>query len=768
MSVKDSQRQTGELIHLAAREAWLFAAILILCALTALDALGQTSQQDCLEKFKNCSECQLDTFQGRNLTGVTVTNGGCVATDNYGRKATDAGASDNLKACQRCLGSVGTPQDTKHVPIIFLPGVAGSMLSSGNSEVWPLAPVGDRADLALEPDGVTSATRANIVVGDVLRRSPKMNFYGSFIEFLKSLDYKDSIDLYLLPYDWRLSNDAHYNRLDQLIQTALSSSGKQKVILIAHSMGGVIARGYVYSSPERAAKVESFITMGTPYWGAPKVYYGVVNGYQFGNDTVRQPLMKILMQNYLAGYQLLPQIPFINDTASNRTLSQDEANSIRYKWFTRVHYSFIDQYDSTTGNECFFNPTLLGQAKQFYSAVGTKDNPKPLPGGVKQYVIIGTGVSTLGSYNLEDWKPGALPIWPFTGTYLEIGQNCGVNCRKVVLRPRSEDGDGTVALWGLETAAATSTYYVPYVSGFISDESTGHADLPANKTVQSIVAQILKNAPPDPNQYPKPQQYMGIPITPGKELESLASFELHSDAHLRISHSSGKTLGFTNEGLIDESLPGTFLSMDDSEYASFADINVPLQVSVTGIRDGKFTLDVNIKRAGSSATQFSYREVPVRKGTVAQVTLTPSQVSAPPPLLVTTDGMTTTIPASSSAGGAVAPQGGAGGTPQPVPVRPWPPSSGGIGGTWTAPTGEVIELIQNGNRITGRYRGILGTGEITGTFDGKNLSATVRPNQGLLPLAIPLSLTLMEDGKLLGRLETPLLSSSLVFSRSRR
>lgn len=464
----------------------------------------------------------------------------------------------------------------------------------------------------------------------------------------------------------------------------------------------------------------------------------------------------------LAGYQLLPQIPFINDTASNRTLTQDEANSIRYKWFTTVHYSFIDQYDSTTGNERFFNPGLLSQAKQFYLAVGTKENPKPLPGGVKQYVIIGTGVSTLGSYNLEDWKPGILPVWPFTGTYLEIGQNCGGNCRKVVLRPRSEDGDGTVPLWGLETAAATSTYYVPYVSGFFSDESTAHAHLAANKTIQAIVGQIIKNSPPDPNQYPKPQQYMGLPITPGKELESLASFELHSDAHLRISHTSGKTLGFNNEGLIDESLPGTFLSMDDSEYASIADINIPVQVSVTGIREGKFTLDVNIKRAGIPATQFSYTEVPVRKGTVAHVNLTPGQVSAPPPLAVTTDGTTTNISASTSAG---VPQGG---KPQAVPVRPWPPTSGGIGGRWSTPTGEVIELIQSGNRITGRYRGILSTGEITGTFDGKNLSATVQPNQGLLPLAIPLSLRLMEGGKLIGRFETPLMSASLVFSRSGR
>ncbi len=105
MNTKDYQLQTRRFIHSATRWMFLFVAMLILCDLAASEALGQ----NCVEAFKNCSACQQDTFQGRNLTGVSTSQEGkCVATDMYGRKATDPAASEQLKACQKCLDGVVT------------------------------------------------------------------------------------------------------------------------------------------------------------------------------------------------------------------------------------------------------------------------------------------------------------------------------------------------------------------------------------------------------------------------------------------------------------------------------------------------------------------------------------------------------------------------------------------------------------------------------------------------------------------------------------
>ena len=628
--------------------------MLILCGLTSANALGQSEDQvksaRCTEAYKNCSACQ-DRFQGRNLISVSYGNQGCIATDNYRRKATDPGASEQLKACQKCLDGLRPEEKEKKekLPIIFLPGVAGTELRALVEsspidqllEAWPFSEAYGRVHLGFDVDGKTPVSQKTrkIQVGPILaNRGSPLNFYGGLLDYLSiQKGYVGHNQLtppdrpkyqFLFGYDWRLDNASHFSALDNLVREALTKNPNPgKVILMAHSMGGYIARAYILSSPERAAKVASLITIGTPYWGAPKPYYGAASGYTFGNPTVRQELMKLLIQNWPAAYQLMPNYPFISDSTYKRMLTPEESSRIRYKGFTGVMERFIfqDEYAETSDNVWSFNQELVKLARDFNKPLGTKGAPKPLPPGVKHYVIIGTGVKTLTMFLLRDAAPNE--------------RHLALDGRKVVLEPYFSDGDGTVPLNGSEISTATSTYYVPYVERWGPDVSSAHGDLPANKTVQEIIGQILDGNPPDPNKY-KYQYATGL-----MDLEPGADFTLHSDAHLSITDiNTGRKLGFNTQGGIDETLPsGTFLSIEEAEYASIADINRPLLVRVTGIREGKFTLDVNIKRPSGAAIKFSYREIAVKKGTIAQVTLTPGQVSALPAMNITTDGRTTSV-----------------------------------------------------------------------------------------------------------------------------
>lgn len=363
-------------------------------------------------------------------------------------------------------------------------------------------------------------------------------------------------------------------------------------------------------------------------------------------------------------------------------------------------------------------------------------------------MIIGVGVKTLKYFIMSDFRPPE--------RFLEVGG------RRVILKPVFGDGDGTVPLQGSEISTADRTYYIPYVERWGPDDSSSHADLPSNETVQEIVWDIIDGRPPDPNKYALPNPKAGTEL---KDLEPGVDFNLHSAAYLNITdQSTGRKLGLNGQGGIDETLPsGTFLAIEGVEYASIADINRTLGVTVTGIQAGKFTLDVNIRRPSAAVTQFSYREVPVKKGTIAQVTMTPSQVSVPPPLTVTTDGRTTTIPASiGNEGGPLIP----GGAPIPTgPLPPITPPSGGIGGTWITPTGDIIELVQNGNRVTGNYRGVLGTGDITGTLDGRTLTGTLTVGQSGIAVTQTVILRLTDDGKLEGQAGSAPFSVTLILSR---
>ena len=76
-------------------------------------------------------------------------------------------------------------------------------------------------------------------------------------------------------------SDTNYNILKETISNAKRESGKSKVILIAHSMGGLIARRYVNSNnSEYAGDVSKLFTFGTPHEGLdPSTYNNAIARY---------------------------------------------------------------------------------------------------------------------------------------------------------------------------------------------------------------------------------------------------------------------------------------------------------------------------------------------------------------------------------------------------------------------------------------------------------------------------------------------------------
>ena len=92
--------------------------------------------------------------------------------------------------------------------------------------------------------------------------------------FVKTLEDNDFTVL-TFPYDWRLDIEENAKLLDDFIDQNVGAGNK--VILVGHSMGGMVARSYV-SDSGRASKVAKVITVGTPYLGAPKAAYVMMTG----------------------------------------------------------------------------------------------------------------------------------------------------------------------------------------------------------------------------------------------------------------------------------------------------------------------------------------------------------------------------------------------------------------------------------------------------------------------------------------------------------
>lgn len=78
------------------------------------------------------------------------------------------------------------------------------------------------------------------------------------------------VDLLVFPYDFRLSIRTSASLLEQRIRERWRGTG-ERVTLIGHSMGGLIARCMVESSRAREL-VRRVVTIGTPHIGAPHAY----------------------------------------------------------------------------------------------------------------------------------------------------------------------------------------------------------------------------------------------------------------------------------------------------------------------------------------------------------------------------------------------------------------------------------------------------------------------------------------------------------------
>lgn len=121
-------------------------------------------------------------------------------------------------------------------PVIIIPGILGSQEHNG---VWEIDPI--------------------------------LHTYDDLIATLDINHYTPGFDLFTLPYDWRKSNVDTAILLKQKIDEVKTICACNKVDLVAHSMGGLVARQYIQSDAYED-DVDQLIFLGTPHLGAPKAY----------------------------------------------------------------------------------------------------------------------------------------------------------------------------------------------------------------------------------------------------------------------------------------------------------------------------------------------------------------------------------------------------------------------------------------------------------------------------------------------------------------
>lgn len=133
-------------------------------------------------------------------------------------------------------------------------------------------------------------------------------------------------NLLLFPYDWRLSNRYNGRRLKQIAEPFLerwrerSGHSDARLVILAHSMGGLVARWYA-EHEGGAGRIRRLVTTGTPHRGSVQAVDRLVNGLREKVGPIGIDL-SALARSLPSLYQLLPGYACVEVAGRLRTLCE--------------------------------------------------------------------------------------------------------------------------------------------------------------------------------------------------------------------------------------------------------------------------------------------------------------------------------------------------------------------------------------------------------------------------------------------------------------
>ena len=221
-------------------------------------------------------------------------------------------------------------------PVIFVPGLLGTEISDENNKLlWLdvetmlismsddfLDPLGFERNL-LPGDESSTLILKNVIKKKVIPFHKDYDYTQGLINEFTAQGYdaaegSENHTFYTFPYDWRYGASGVYPKpketgqmdvtnsvlLGRRIEELAKISPTGKVDVIAHSLGGLIAKKYVLENGN--PQIGKLVFLGVPNLGAPLAGRGLIAGTDFGVFGLNPQELKKISQNMPAAYDLLP------------------------------------------------------------------------------------------------------------------------------------------------------------------------------------------------------------------------------------------------------------------------------------------------------------------------------------------------------------------------------------------------------------------------------------------------------------------------------
>jgi pimeloyl-ACP methyl ester carboxylesterase len=318
-------------------------------------------------------------------------------------------------------------------PIIVIPGILGSELVHRQSKevVWPslFGSAHNRLGLPMSPD--LDANRDDLSPGKIIEGLkfasilPEVYVYRGLLDALrndggyKERDWdnpgpggdKDSV--YTFPYDWRRDNVETARELIHRIEALKQKLNRPdlRFNIIAHSMGGVIARyAAMYGDADLpndgvaptpnwsgAAHIQRIVMLGTPNQGSMDAFASILRGYSLTEGVRRLRLFSTLSKEVAFScpsvFELLPHAPsarFLDESLKPMSIDlYDPAMWIKYGWSATAHHDFnkpatdgapaAPDKSSNAEKSARYLAAVLHRAQKFHEALDVFANDSPVP-----------------------------------------------------------------------------------------------------------------------------------------------------------------------------------------------------------------------------------------------------------------------------------------------------------------------------------------------------------------------------------------------------
>lgn len=296
------------------------------------------------------------------------------------------------------------------VPIVIVPGIAGSQLASKSGEIlWPPLDegsdtLGDIQELGDFLGLVASAvSRLNeLELGSSAKieafSGPRIGSADAYAPLMRALERsRGEGEVFFFAYDWRKDNRDSAAALEAYVKKLCAQRGCAKVDIVAHSMGGLVVSAYL-ARPQAADRLRRLVLAGSPLAGSALAYASLVGAADGAAGTEGSELLLGLA---------LPDA--MRDLASRKGTSVNEIALGIEKTLRLMMRGYPSVYELLTSADCRrlaeaglpdsrSSREAASKASGYRAAVGSRLGPiYAAAPRVELAVIAGTGRPTLAS-----------------------------------------------------------------------------------------------------------------------------------------------------------------------------------------------------------------------------------------------------------------------------------------------------------------------------------------------------------------------------------